>query len=40
VDPVNRRHFGRILHQWPVLWNDGFLGEEYGSLTSPVFVGV
>src|SRR5215467_6331224 len=23
VDPVNRRHFCRILDQWPVLWNDG-----------------
>jgi len=23
VDPVNRRHFGRILGQSPLLWNGG-----------------
>ena len=28
VNPVNRRHFGRFLEEWPVLWNGSFLSQE------------
>src|SRR5215471_19295538 len=34
ADPVNHRHFGRILDQWAILWSEGFLGEECGSLAA------